>query len=159
MGSGSSGTGMKEGVPVVIETLLIGLVLALLWAEITDIAPGGIIVPGYLALYVDQPFRLLTTLAVALLTLGAYKVLSRHLILFGRRRFVLMVLIGALLSQAWFVLLPRLFASPLELRVIGWVVPGILASNLARQRFWPTLASAVTVSTLTFVVVRLLDLL
>jgi poly-gamma-glutamate biosynthesis protein PgsC/CapC len=144
---------------MVIETLLIGLVLALLWAEVTDIAPGGIIVPGYLALYVDQPLRLLATLAAALLTLGAYKILSRHLILFGRRRFVLMILMGALFSQAWFLLLPRLFASPLELRVIGWVIPGILASNLARQKFWPTLASASTVSTLTFAIVRLISLL
>jgi poly-gamma-glutamate biosynthesis protein PgsC/CapC len=141
---------------MVVETLLIGLVLALLWAEATDVAPGGIIVPGYLALYLDQPLRLLATLAAALLTLGIYRILSRHLILFGRRRFVLMILVGALLSQAWFLLLPRLLASPLELRVIGWVIPGILASNLARQRFWPTLASAVTVSSLTFAVVRLL---
>jgi poly-gamma-glutamate biosynthesis protein PgsC/CapC len=144
---------------MVIETLLIGLVLALLWAELTDIAPGGIIVSGYLALYIDQPLRLLATLAVALLTLGAYRLFSRYLILFGRRRFVLMILTGALLSQAWFLLLPRMFASPLELRVIGWVIPGILASNLARQKFWPTLASAVTVSTLTFAIVRLISLL
>jgi poly-gamma-glutamate biosynthesis protein PgsC/CapC len=142
---------------MVLETLLVGLVLALLWAEATDIAPGGIIVPGYLALYLDEPLRLLATLAAALLTLGVYKILSRYLILFGRRRFVLMILVGALLSQAWFLLLPRLLASPLELRVIGWVIPGILASNLARQRFWPTLASTVTVSSLTFAVVRLLE--
>ena len=38
-----------------VETLLIGLVLALLWAETTDVSPGGIIVPGYLALYLGQP--------------------------------------------------------------------------------------------------------
>jgi poly-gamma-glutamate biosynthesis protein PgsC/CapC len=142
---------------MVLETLLVGLVLALLWAEATDIAPGGIIVPGYLALYIDEPLRLLATLAAALLTLGVYKILSRYLILFGRRRFVLMILVGALLSQAWLLVSPRVFASPLELRVIGWVIPGILASNLARQRFWPTLASTVTVSSLTFAVVRLLE--
>lgn len=142
---------------MVVETLLIGLVLALVWAETTDIAPGGIIVPGYLALYIEQPLRLLATLAAALLTIGAYRILSGRLILFGRRRFVLMVLVGALLTQAWFLLLPRLFASPVELRVIGWVIPGILASNLARQRFWPTLASAVTVSVLTFAVVLLVS--
>ena len=37
----------QRGEPLMtVETLLIGLVLALLWAEITDISPGGIIVPG-----------------------------------------------------------------------------------------------------------------
>jgi len=141
------------------ETLLIGLLLALLWAETTGISPGGIIVPGYLALYLGQPLRVLATFAAALLTLAVYRLLSRYLILFGRRRFVLMVLAGAVLSQAWFLVLPRLLEAPLELRVIGWVIPGILASNLFRQKFWPTLASTVSVSALTFAVVHLVSLL
>ncbi|MBE3130852.1 MAG: poly-gamma-glutamate biosynthesis protein PgsC [Acidobacteria bacterium] len=145
---------------MIVETLLIGLVLALLWAEITDISPGGIIVPGYFALYLDRPLRAAATLAVALLTLAIYRFLARHLILFGRRRFVLTVLVGAVLSQAWLLVLPRLFDAPLvELRVIGWIIPGILASSLARQKVLPTLASLAAVATLTFAVVRLVSLL
>ena len=144
---------------MILETLLIGLVLALLWAEVTDIAPGGIIVAGYFALYLDWPLRVAATLAVALLTLAIYKFLAGHLILFGRRRFVLFILVGAVLSQAWLLVLPRLFEAPVELRVIGWVVPGILASSLVRQKILPTLASLAAVSTLTFAVVRLIGLL
>jgi len=144
---------------MIVETLLIGLVLALLWAEITDLSPGGIIVPGYFALYLDRPLRAAATLAVALLTLAIYRFLARHLILFGRRRFVLMVFVGAVLSQAWLLVLPRVFAAPVELRVIGWVIPGILASSLARQKVLPTLASLAAVATLTFAVVRLVSLL
>ncbi len=142
-----------------VETLLIGLVLALLWAEITDVSPGGLIVPGYFALYLGQPLRVAATLAVALLTLAAYKVLVRRLILFGRRRFVLMVLVGAVLSQAWLLVSPGLFAAPAGLRVIGLIIPGILASSLARQKIGPTLASLASVSTLTFAVARLAALL
>jgi poly-gamma-glutamate biosynthesis protein PgsC/CapC len=144
---------------MIVETLLIGLVLALLWSEFTDLSPGGIIVPGYFALYLDRPLRAAATLAVALLTLALYKFLARRLILFGRRRFVLTVLVGAVLSQAWLLVLPRLFAAPVELRVIGWVIPGILASSLARQKVLPTLASLAAVATLTFAVVRLVSLL
>jgi gamma-polyglutamate biosynthesis protein CapC len=144
---------------MIVETLLIGLVLALLWAETTDLSPGGIIVPGYFALYLDRPLRAAATLAVALLTLAIYRSLSRQLILFGRRRFVLTVLVGAVLSQAWLLALPRLFDAPLELRVIGWVIPGILASSLARQKILPTLASLAAVASLTFAVVRLVSLL
>ncbi len=144
---------------MVIETLLIGLVIALVWAELTEISPGGLIVAGYFALYLDRPLRVAATLAVALLAWGIAKVLSRHLILFGRRRFVLTVLAGAVLSQAWLLAAPRLFAGPVELRVIGWIVPGILASSLARQKPLPTLASLAAVSTLTFGVVRLAALL
>jgi len=144
---------------MIVETLLVGLVLALLWAEITDLSPGGIIVPGYFALYLDRPLRAAATLAVALLTLAIYRFLARHLILFGRRRFVLMVLVGAVLSQAWLLVLPRLFAAPVELRVIGWIIPGILASSLVRQKVLPTLASLAAVATLTFAAVRLVSLL
>jgi poly-gamma-glutamate biosynthesis protein PgsC/CapC len=144
---------------MIVETLLIGLVLALLWAEITDCSPGGLIVPGYFALYLDRPLRGLVTLAAAILTLAVYRLAARHLILFGRRRFVLTVLVGAVVSEGWFLVLPKLFDAPAGLHVVGLVVPGILASSLARQRPGPTLASLLAVSTLTFAAVRLVALL
>jgi len=144
---------------MVVETLLIGLVLALLWAELTDISPGGLIVPGYFALYLGQPLRVAATLAVALLTLAAYRILARHLILFGRRRFVLMVLFGAVLAQGWIVLSPGLFAAPAGLRAIGLIIPGILGSSLVRQKAAPTLASLAAVSILTYAAAGLAALL
>jgi poly-gamma-glutamate biosynthesis protein PgsC/CapC len=144
---------------MILETLFVGLVLALIWAEITDVAPGGLIVAGYFALYLDRPLRVAATLAAALLALAVYKVLAGRLVLFGRRRFVLLVLAGAVISQAWLVFLPGALDARVELRVIGWVVPGILASSLVRQKVLPTLASLAAVSTLTFAVVRLIGLL
>jgi gamma-polyglutamate biosynthesis protein CapC len=64
------------------EIMFIGLVLALGYVSLTGYYPGGIIVPGYLVLFVDQPFRMAGTLAAALLTLALYLLASRHLILF-----------------------------------------------------------------------------
>lgn len=142
---------------MVFETLLIGLLLALLYTELLEISPGGLIVPGYIALYLDQPMRVLATLLVAALALLAYKGLSRYLILFGRRRFVMMILVGAVLAQAWFLLLPHIFHESFELRAIGWVIPGLLASSLERQRPLPTLASLATVSIFTYFLVRLVS--
>jgi poly-gamma-glutamate biosynthesis protein PgsC/CapC len=142
-----------------VETLLVGFVLALLWAEITDVSPGGIIVPGYFALYLGQPLRVAATLAAALATWAVYKFLVGRLILFGRRRFVLLVLVGAVLSQVWSLVLPGVLAAPAGLHVIGLIIPGILASGLARQKVLPTLASLAAVSTLTFAVARLAALL
>jgi len=144
---------------VVIETLLVGFVLALLWSEVTDISPGGIIVPGYLALYVDRPARLLATVVAAILVVGVYRILARRLILFGRRRFIVMILAGAFFAQAWVLILPRVFSGPAELQVIGWLIPGILAGNMTRQKFLPTLASAAAVAGLTFGVALLIGLL
>ena len=138
------------------ETFFIGLVLAVLYVEITDIYPGGIIVPAYIALYLDQPLRILATLVIALLSLLIYKFLSRFLILFGRRRFVMLLLLGALWGQLWFLIVPHVFSGSMELRMIGWVIPGLLANNLEKQKFFATLASLFTVSVLVYFLVRLL---
>lgn len=141
---------------MVFETLFIGLIVAILYVELMDIYPGGIIVPAYIALYLDQPLRVLATLLIAFLSLFAYKILSRFLILFGRRRFVVLVLLGALWAQVWFLFLPRFFSDPLGLRAIGWLIPGLLANNLEKQKIIPTIASLFTVSFITYFLVRLL---
>jgi gamma-polyglutamate biosynthesis protein CapC len=140
---------------VIFETLIVGLVIALLYTEATGISPGGLVVPGYIALYLDQPRRVVATLTVALVCLLVYRLLSRRLILFGRRRFVLMILLGVVLAQAWSFAVPYVFQEPLELRVIGWVIPGLLAGSLERQKAGATLASLATVSVLTYFLVRL----
>ena len=141
---------------MIFETLLIGLFIAVIYVEIMDVYPGGIIVPAYMALYLDQPLRVLATILIAFLSLYTYKLLSRFLILFGRRRFVLIVLLGAVWAQIWFFLLPHFFSAPLGLRAIGWLIPGLLANNLEKQRLVPTLASMFVVSITTFFLVRLL---
>jgi poly-gamma-glutamate biosynthesis protein PgsC/CapC len=138
------------------ETLLIGILMAVLYVEVFDIYPGGIIVPAYIALYLDQPLRVLATILIALLSLLTYRILSRFLILFGRRRFVTMILVGVLWAQLWFLLIPHLFTSSIELRAIGWLIPGLLANNLEKQKFFLTLASLLTVSILAFFLVRVI---
>jgi len=139
------------------ETFFIGLIVAALYVEIMDIYPGGIIVPAYMALFFDQPLRVLATVLIALLSLLTYRFLSRFFILFGRRRFVMLLLLGALWGQLWFCIAPHTFAGAMELRMIGWVIPGLLANNLEKQRFFATLASLLTVSVLIYFLVRLLS--
>jgi len=138
------------------ETFFIGLILAVFYVELMDIYPGGIIVPAYMALYLDQPLRVLATVLIALLGLMTYRFISRFFILFGRRRFVMLLLLGALWGQLWFIITPHVFAGAMELRMIGWVIPGLLANNCEKQRFFATLASLFIVSVLTYFVVKLL---
>jgi gamma-polyglutamate biosynthesis protein CapC len=137
-------------------SVLLGLAVALLWTEITSLVPGGLIVPAYLALYIGQPWRIVATLAAAFLAVGVYRLLSRWFLLFGRRRFVLMLFVGGLIGQGWLLLWPRLFTGPVDLRVIGWVIPGLLANNLVRQKAWPTLASLAGATALTAALAALL---
>ncbi|MBE0461770.1 MAG: poly-gamma-glutamate biosynthesis protein PgsC [Candidatus Aminicenantes bacterium] len=138
------------------ETLIAGLIVAVIFVEIMEIYPGGIIVPAYMALYLDQPLRVIATIVIAFLGLFTYRILSSRLILFGKRRFVMLVLLGALWAQVWFLIFPHVFPDTPELRVIGWIIPGLLANNLEKQKALPTLASLFIVATITYVLVRLI---
>jgi poly-gamma-glutamate biosynthesis protein PgsC/CapC len=141
---------------MIYETLFIGLIVSVLYAEFFSIYPGGIIVPAYVAFYLNQPLRVLATILIAFLSLFTYRALSRFLILFGKRRYVTLVLLGALWSQIWSILLPHFFSEPLEIKAIGWLIPGLLANNLEKQKIIPTLASMFVVSIITYFLARLI---
>lgn len=127
-------------------SVTLGIVLSFLFGEMTGILAGGLVGPGYLALYMDQPIRIAATLVVAWLTLLAVKALSERVILFGRRRFMAMVLggmlIGWLLGRAvsW---LPQLGQ---DLRVVGYIIPGLIANDASKQGFVKTATSALIVA-------------
>lgn len=130
----------------------IGLAVSLLFTELFGIASAGLVVPGYLALSLQKPGDLLATLAVGLLTFAIVRVLGTFMIIYGRRRIALMILIGYLLGMLvrhWSGLWIEDFA------VIGFVIPGLIAIWMDRQGMFETLASLAIVA----VVVRLILIL
>jgi poly-gamma-glutamate biosynthesis protein PgsC/CapC len=131
------------------EIPFIALLISLAFTALTGIYPGGIIVPSYLVLFIDEPARIAGTLIAALLTMAVYRLSCRWLILFGRRRFVFLILVGGMLAFFWQQLFPAIFPVSLEFRVIGWVIPGLIASHLERQGVAVTVAALVTVTVLT----------
>jgi poly-gamma-glutamate biosynthesis protein PgsC/CapC len=141
---------------MIYETLIIGILIAVLYTEITNVFPGGIIVPAYTALYLDEPLRVLMTIVIAFLSLFTYRWLSRSLILFGKRRFVMFILLGVVWAQLWIILLPYVFKGPSGLKAIGLIIPGLLANNLEKQPTFFTLASLVIVSIIIYASVRII---
>jgi poly-gamma-glutamate biosynthesis protein PgsC/CapC len=141
------------------ELPFIGLLVSLVFTGITGFYPGGIIVPSYLVLFMDQPARIAGTLIAAFMALVSYKLASHYLILFGRWRFVFIVLIGGIWALLWRELFPSIFPLSLEFRVIGWVIPGLIASHLERQGVVVTTASLVTVTVAIFFLGRILNML
>ena len=140
------------------ELVFIALLASLLFIGVSGFYPGGIIVPSYLVLFVNQPSRLLGTLLAALLTLLCYKLASRYVILFGRRMFVFMVLVGAVWTYSWIQFFPLLYPASLEFRVIGWVVPRLIANNFEKQGIVSTTAALVTVTVAVYLIGRILGL-
>ena len=139
-----------------IESAFIGLVLATLFTELTGLYPGGIIVPAYLALFVNQPLRLAGTLVVALLAWAVYRAMSRVFVVFGRRRFMLLILLGGAWALLGYRIVPLAWPASLELRAIGWVIPGLIANTFERQGLLPTVAAMGIAAATTYFVLRLL---
>jgi gamma-polyglutamate biosynthesis protein CapC len=132
------------------ETSFIGILVAVLFVGLTGIHPGGIIVPGYLALFVSAPLRVGGTLAVALLTVLCFRLASRYWILFGTRRFAFMILVAGCWTLLWIRFFPMVLPGSIEFRVIGWVVPGLIANNFERQGILITTGSLVTATGITY---------
>jgi poly-gamma-glutamate biosynthesis protein PgsC/CapC len=131
---------------MIIEALFVGLVAGFLFYEVWGLSPGGVIAPGYLALFVGEPGRIVSTLVLALALWGLLEFLSRRLILYGRRRLLLALLLGfcgKYLIEHW--LLPGAGVA-LDLQTIGYLIPGLIANEMVRQKPLPTLAALVIVT-------------
>jgi gamma-polyglutamate biosynthesis protein CapC len=124
----------------VIELAIgLGLTLSLILSEVFGVASAGLVVPGYLALYLDQPARVAATLGVACATWAVVRFgFSRLVVLYGRRRFGVTVLTGFLLNAALDHLLVALPPEAGALRAIGYIVPGLIANTALAQGVWLT---------------------
>lgn len=138
---------------MIVIAVGLGMVLSLLFTETVGLAAGGVVVPGYIAMNMHDPFRVISTVLVGLATYGITKVLSRRILLYGRRLLIVSVLLGYLIGYATrlFPALP-MGRSFIDLATIGYVIPGLIAYWLSRQGVVETLSAMIVVS----VVVRLI---
>ncbi len=112
----------------------LGLTVSLVVSELFGVASAGLVVPGYLALYLDQPWRLVATFLVALATFALVRFgIGRLVILYGRRRFGVTVLVGFLLNAALEQFVLALPPEAAALRAIGYIVPGLIANTALQQ--------------------------
>jgi gamma-polyglutamate biosynthesis protein CapC len=136
----------------------IGLIVGLLFVEFIGLYAGGMVVPGYLALDMHSPGNIILTLVDAIIIYAIMQFLSRFLIIYGRRRVALIVLIAFLLG----VSMRDLFSSWVMVRsighvytVIGYIIPGLIALAIERQGLIETITSLISAS----VIVRLILIL
>ena len=128
------------------ELIIFGVLASIVFQELTQISPGGIIVPGYIALLLDEPLRVAMTIVLSLLTWGTVRLLSGYVILFGRRRFAVFILVSFLLRFAAGLVTAEVDLPVSAAMVIGYLVPGILAQEIDRQGVVKTLSSMLLVA-------------
>jgi gamma-polyglutamate biosynthesis protein CapC len=138
------------------QAIGLGLLISLIFSETLGLAAGGMVVPGYVALLVHEPLRLVGTILVSLVTLGSLKLVSRYALIYGRRRIVLAVLLGFVFGAlSRDLLVFQIHGTRFELQTIGYIIPGLIANWMDRQGVVQTLCVMVT----TAVLVRLLLML
>ncbi len=127
----------------------IGLVFGLVFVEAFGLFAGGMVVPGYIALDITKPGFVILTLLAALLINLMIRVLSSFLVIYGRRRVSLTVLLafltGALLN---YIFAGNWIGSELgeTYQVIGYIIPGLIALSIDRQGLIETITTLLAVS-------------
>jgi len=125
--------------------IIIGLLISIIFYEITDISPGGIIVPGLMALYFNQVDRMIYTVVIAIISYLVVKWASRYFIIFGRRRFVLLIVISLVINFVLQLLLKSFSISMLNVSIIGYTIAGLIANDFYKQGVKKTLPALVIV--------------
>ncbi|WP_316862201.1 poly-gamma-glutamate biosynthesis protein PgsC [uncultured Cohaesibacter sp.] len=141
---------------MLVQSIAIALVYGFFLFEMTGLTAGGLIAPGYFGLSFDQPWLIGLCLLTAFSTMLLTRCLSYVTILYGRRRFLVSVLMGFALQ--W-VLLSLFMGTELgqgRIEVVGYIIPGLVASEMDRQGPLPTLLALLVLSTLVFLSMKLL---
>jgi poly-gamma-glutamate biosynthesis protein PgsC/CapC len=141
---------------MIVEALIIGLVLGIIFYEITDISPGGVIAPGYFALFIHQLDKIIVTLIISIMVFYIIKLFSGWLIIYGRRRLLLSILLGfciKLVIEFWIQPLPLV---TIDLQSIGYIIPGLVANEMVRQKVIPTISGLGIVSVSVFLLLQVI---
>ncbi len=113
------------------------------------------VVPGYLALHLRDPWTVIVTLLCGFAAFGLVKAIGTVVILYGRRRNIFMILAGYLTGMTARSLAGGLVAGGEMYAVIGFIIPGLIAIWLDRRGVVESLCSLITAS----VMVRLILIL
>jgi poly-gamma-glutamate biosynthesis protein PgsC/CapC len=131
---------------ILTQSIAIGLLVGFIFYELTGLSAGGFVVPGYIALYWDRPLMVLATIIISFFTYCFVSALSRVATVYGRRRFILMIMVGFSFQWLFSLTLIKTHFMVYEMDVIGMIIPGLIANEMSRQRIIPTIASLCIVS-------------
>ncbi|MEV6426105.1 poly-gamma-glutamate biosynthesis protein PgsC/CapC [Streptomyces sp. NPDC051662] len=131
----------------------LGLMFSLICYLTTNLSPGGMITPGWLALtLVEDLQRAAMVVGVTVLTYVATLVVQRFVILYGKRLFSAVVMIGVLLQGTLMIVLSLEFPLMYANQTLGFIVPGLIAYQLVRQPKGATILATGTVTLTAYVV-------
>ncbi|MBL1112302.1 poly-gamma-glutamate biosynthesis protein PgsC/CapC [Streptomyces sp. 110] len=133
--------------------IAIGLLFSLVCYLTTNLSPGGMITPGWLALtLVEDLQRAAMVVGVTVLTYVGTLLMQKYVILYGKRLFAAVVLLGVTLQATVMIILSIEFPLMYANQTLGFIVPGLIAYQLVRQPRGATLLSTGSVTLMAYVV-------
>jgi poly-gamma-glutamate biosynthesis protein PgsC/CapC len=137
-------------------TVGLGVLISLVFHEVFGAAAGGIVVPGYIAMHLHEPLRLIGTVLVAFIAFLAIRVASRFIFVYGRRRLVLAILLGFIFGYLSRQMISYEFLSAdIRLQAVGFIIPGLIANWMERQGVVKTIATMLIAASLVRILVIL----
>ncbi len=117
-----------------LYSIAIGLLISTLFWEGYGIAVGGLIIPGYLAIYFQDIDKLLVTILAAILTYFSVDLLKNIALIYGKRRNTIMLLTGFAWGEILRTLSPMILeVTHVALDPIGYIIPGLIAISIDKQ--------------------------
>ena len=123
----------------------LGMIISLFLTETIGVMAGGIIVPGYFALYLQNPIQIVTTFLIGIVTYYIIYFMSKYLLIYGRRRLILCLLLGFLIG---YILRLSISEVNLDINYIGFIIPGLIASWMDRQGIVRTISVILIVASI-----------
>lgn len=138
-------------IEVVRFAFVAGVVVSMFLYERRHLTTGSIVVPGYVAVFLLLPSAILATMLNAALTyVLVNKVLMRWCLLYGRAKFTILAAISISVQTVMLKLSPSgpwLWERDIPLYVgVGYVVPALIAHDMARQGIVKTAKSVLLAS-------------
>jgi poly-gamma-glutamate biosynthesis protein PgsC/CapC len=115
------------------QAMTLSILLSFVSSELLGLLCGGMVSAGYLAFHLETPLRVAATLVMALAVYGITLLAGRVVILYGRRRFMLCIIMGLLLTWLYEKNAYLVSGISQDLRIIGYVVPGLIANDMCKQ--------------------------
>lgn len=131
------------------DIIVFGIILSILFYEFTEISPGGLIVPAYISFYINTPNKIIITLITSLITYFIVLWLSNKIIIYGRRKFAIYIIITFIVKEILTSLSPIFVEYNLLILsggVIGILIPALIARDIERNGIIKTFCSLIIIS-------------
>ncbi len=139
-----------ERLEILTLSIGVGILFGFFLWEKTGLQPGGWVVPGYVALFLSDPWLIIVLVLSSVLTFYIYRISEFWFLSFGQRKTVFILVLSILISVCVRFIIELFLESKsdFESKTIGYIVPGLIALSAEKQGVPRTLSAILICSVL-----------